>query len=253
MATFPNAVVTSPFDKRDYTIKADRRFPNGFSLPTIPVKNQWSKPTCTAHALASVCEYHYKKQHGKYVKFSTEFIYGLRESGYYVGKGMRIRDGLNTLLKYGNVFESECRGNHNHEMAMILVSKDAGRLKELAHPHRISGYFRINNADELKTALMKHGVVVASMNVNNFPILVKDVYKHNEKMPSGAHAVFIYGWNDKGWLVQNSWGYIFGWDGRFIIPFDFKFNEMWGVTDNITEGNIVKPQRNYVQMPIIPR
>lgn len=246
MANIFNSAVKSTYDIRDYTITADSNFPVSFALETVPVKNQGSKPTCTAHALSSVCEYHHQRQHDEYARFSTEFLYGLREIGYYIGYGMRIRDGLNTLLKYGNVFNGDCEGNNDYVDAMNRVSKEADHLKELAYPHRISAYFKINNADELKTALMKHGVVVVSMNVDDNHRLVNDVYTYNDKNDYEVHCVFIYGWNEKGWLVQNSWGYLYGGDGRFVIPFDFKFNEMWGITDNITDGNINKPKRNKI-------
>lgn len=236
-------VVNSSYDIRDYTITANTEFPKEFSLETVPVKNQGSKPTCTAHALSSVCEYHHQRQHGWYARFSTEFIYGLREQGYYIGNGMTIRDGLKTLLKYGNVFESDCEGNHDYEKAMDIVSKDIDNLKELAYPHRISAYFRIKNADELKTALMRYGVAVVGMDVHTVSWLAGDVYKYLAGTKNGYHCVFIYGWNEKGWLVQNSWGKLYGWDGRFIIPYDFEFNEMWGIADNITDG-INKPQKN---------
>jgi C1A family cysteine protease len=241
-----NAVIKSPYDARDYTITAEKELPETFSLNTVPVKNQGTKPTCTAHALSSVVEYHHQRQHGEYVRFSTEFIYGLREDGYYMGDGMVIRNALNTLLKYGDVYESDCKGNHNVDNAMRHVDEDIDHLKELAYPHRISGYFRINNADELKTALMRFGVVVVSMKVYNWHRLVKDIYTYNPDRSYDVHCVFIYGWNKDGWLVQNSWGDLYGGDGRFVVPFDFKFNEMWGVADEITDGVIVKPKRNKI-------
>lgn len=242
MSNIFKSAIKSPYDIRDYTITADKEFPESFSLDTVPVKNQWSKPTCTAHALASVVEYHHQRQHGEYARFSTEFLYGLREKGYYIGHGMSIRDGLKTLLNYGDVFEYDCEGNHDYEKAMNAVSKDIDRLKELAYPHRISAYFKINNADELKTALMKHGVAIASMKVYDEYKLKDDVYTYDTNNDYGTHCVFIYGWNKQGWLVQNSWGYLWGGDGRFVIPYDFGFTEMWGITDNITD--IVKPKRN---------
>lgn len=241
-----DSVIKSPYDARDYTITAEKEFPEAFSLNTVPVKNQGTKPTCAAHALSSVVEYHHQRQHGQYARFSTEFIYGLREEGYYMGDGMIIRNGLNTLLKYGDVYESDCEGNHNCDKAMSHVAADIDRLKELAYPHRISAYFKIRDAEELKTALMRYGVVVASMKVYDWHRLVKDVYTYNPSNPYGNHCVFIYGWNKDGWLVQNSWGQLYGGDGRFVIPFDFKFNEMWGVADDITDGVIVKPKRNAV-------
>jgi C1A family cysteine protease len=70
--------------------------------------------------------------------------------------------------------------------------------------------------------------------------LIDGVYTITDEV-RGRHAVVIYGWNEKGWLAQNSWGGNWGNKGRFIIPFEFNFNEMWGITDNITE-DIVRPK-----------
>lgn len=236
----------SPYDIRDYTITADTEFPEVFSLETVPVKNQGLKPTCTAHALSSVVEYHHKRQHGNYKKFSTEFIYGMREDGDKIGDGLAIRRGLQTLLQYGDTYESDCAGNHDCEAAMRNVKSNFDSLKELAYPHRISAYFKINNADELKTALMKYGVAVVSMYIHKGDRLVKDLYTVGTGDKDGSHCVFVYGWNEKGWLTQNSWGRFYGGDGRFIIPFDFQFREMWGVVDNITDGEFNKPKRNKI-------
>ena len=244
MSNASNSTVNSSYDIRDYTIKADCQFPETFCLETVPVKNQWFQPNCVPHAIASACEYHYQRQHGCYVEFSTEFINGLREEGYWMWRGMSIRDGLKTLLKYGNVFESDCPGNHDHETAMANVSKDIDRLKELAYPHRISAYFKINTVDELKTALMKFGVVIVSMKIYDWSRLVGDVFTCNTDNDYDMHCVFIYGWNEKGWLAQNSWGSLYGGDGRFVIPFNFEFNERYGIADDIIEGVLHKPKRN---------
>lgn len=239
-------IIKSPYDVRDYHIKAEKEFPQAFCLETVPVKNQKDKPTCTAHVLASVVEYHHLRQYNDHKEFSTEFIYGVREKDYYVGDGLVIRDGLNTLLKYGDVYRSDCWGNHDYREAMETVSSNFEELQELAFPHRISAYFKLNSIEEMKTALMKYGVVVVSMPMYKGDKLVKDIYTYDPKAKRrGYHCVFIYGWDSRGWLVQNSWGELYGWDGRFVIPFDFDFVEMWGVADDITEG-IVKPKRNKI-------
>lgn len=238
-------VVRSPYDARDYTIAADTAFPEEFVLEVkVPVKNQGMKPTCVAHALCSVVEYHNLRQRGSYEKFSTEFIYGTREDGYYIGDGMCIRDGLKTIQRYGDTYLIDCSGNHDLDKAMENVSARSEELRELAYPHRISSYFKLNTEEEIKTALMKYGVVVVSMNTYRDAKLVDDVYTYDPTKGSGRHCVFIYGWNKKGWLVQNSWGTWYGGDGRFILPFDFKLNEAWGVVDNITEGELIKPKRS---------
>lgn len=243
-----NDVIKSQYDIRDYKINAATDLPKEYCLEvTVPVKDQGYIGSCVAHALASVIEYHYKRQHLTYEKFSTEFIYGYRPEGYYVGEGMRIRDALKTIQTYGNVFYGDCKGNHNHIYAMESVNEEWEKLKELALPHRVSAYFRLYTEEEIKTALMTYGAVVVSMNTYEGAKLVNDVYTYDAAADHGCHCVFIYGWNEQGWLVQNSWGAFWGGDGRFIIPFDYKFNEMWGIVDNITEGgDLVKPKRNKV-------
>ena len=49
----------------------------------------------------------------------------------------------------------------------------------------------------------------------------------------------IYGWNTKGWLVQNSWGTFWGNQGRFILPYSVPMKETWGVTDELSDTSLV--------------
>ena len=231
----------SPFDARDYKLVASAaEFPDTFELPKVTVKNQGSTNSCVAHAASSVVEYHHKRQHNEKKSFSTEFIYGLRDVGYYVGEGMYIRNALNTLRKYGDVPTADFRGNNEYQKAMENVNAKFDELKDKAYPHRVSSYFRLNDTNAVKSALMNHGYVVVSMDWYKDAELIDDVYTITDEV-SGRHAVVIYGWNETGWLCQNSWGTGWGNKGRFIVPFDFDFNEMWGVTDNITE-DIVRPK-----------
>ena len=46
--------------------------------------------------------------------------------------------------------------------------------------------------------------------------------------------MFIYGWEKRGWLVQNSWGEDWGTDGTFILPYEMGMDECWAVMDDIT-------------------
>ena len=237
----------SPYDARDYKLVASgtEEFPNTFKLPTVTVKNQGSESSCVAHASSSVVEYHHKRQHNEKVIFSTEFIYGLRDVGYYVGDGMYIRNALKTLRKYGDVPLTDLKGNNNYQKAMENVSSKLDELKEKAYPHRISSYFRADTEDAIKSALMNHGYVIASMNWHKGATLTDGIYTPTDEVRC-RHAIVIYGWNEKGWLAQNSWGGNWGNKGKFIIPFDFKLNEAWGITDNITD-NITMPKRGTIR------
>lgn len=240
-----NEVVSSKFDIRDYAIKAASDLPEVYTCPhKVLVKDQGSKPTCVAHAAASLVEYHYKRQHdNKYKAFSTEFIYGTRDIGYYIGDGMMIRDALNTIRKYGVPFKSDCPGNNDVQKAMENVNKNLEHYRELAYPNRVSTYYRCYSTDDIKTALVNHGPVLVSMNTYKGAKIVNDTYTYEADNKSGRHCVMVYGYDERGWLIQNSWGADYAGDGRFVLPYDFKFNEAWGITDDIIEDIIeVKPR-----------
>lgn len=197
----------SPFDARDYKLVASgiEEFPETFKLPVVTVKNQGGISSCVAHAASSVVEYHYKRQHNKKLVFSTEFIYGLRDFGYYVGEGMYIRNALSTLRRYGDVPLSDLKGNNDYLTAMENVNSQSYELLDKAYPHRISYYFRIYSENAIKSALMNHGYVLAGMKWHKGAKLIDGVYTPTDEV-SGGHAIVIYGWNKKGWLCQNSWG-----------------------------------------------
>lgn len=243
-------VLNSPYDVRDYKFvpTGSCELPEVFELPLVTVRNQGSVGSCVAHALSSIGEYHHMRQHDEQKLFSTEFIYGCRENTY-IGEGMMPRGALNTLRKYGNVFYEDLPGNNTCDIAMQNVQAQFEQLKEKAYPNRISTYYRLYGNNAIKEALMTHGYVFVSMHWHTDAKLVDGVYTYTDKKISGAHAVAIYGWNEKGWLAHNSWGTGFGNEGRFIIPFDFKFIEVWGVTDKIVgdEPTIVTPKTGNIR------
>ena len=237
--------LVSPYDIRDYKIATTTaEFPTAFSLPEVSVKNQGCTGSCVAHACSSLVEFHNKRQEGTDIVFSTEFIYGYRPSGYYVGSGMYIRDALKTLQKLGDCPLANLRGNHEYAEAMEIVESKLENLKEQALPHRISTYAKVSTETEIKQALMDFGYVIVSMPWYKDYKLKNGVYTYTSEEKSGNHCVLIYGWDERGWLVHNSWGSSWGQKGKFVVPFDFKWREAWAVTDSIRSGDIIIPQEN---------
>ena len=235
----------SPYDVRDYHICCTSTdFPAEFVLDRVSVLNQGSNGSCVAHAGSTVVEYFNHIQKEVDTKFSTEFIYGYRPEGYYVGEGMYLRDALKTLQKVGVPPLSAMRGNNHYKIAMNNVNEHFEEIKEYAYPNRISTYMRVYSIAEIKQALMNYGYVICSMPWHDCYSLTNGVYTYDPARKNGNHAVVIYGWNEKGWLVQNSWGKTWGDGGSFIVPFDFKWNETWAVTDTITEDVII-PENNW--------
>lgn len=238
----------SPFDVRDYKLAiTSEKLPDTFQLQEVTVKNQGSTGSCVAHACSSIVEYFNSKQENNDTVFSTEFIYGYRPEGYYVGEGMYIREALKTLQKVGVCPLDMLKGNNNCLEAMKNVSEKLDDLVDHAYPHRISTYLKVKTVREIKEALYKHGYVIISMPWHKDYKLKDGVYTYSSDETRGNHAVVIYGWNEKGWLIQNSWGKGWGQKGKFILPFDFALNEAWAVTDTIIDGKeIIKPANNLI-------
>ena len=63
--------------------------------------------------------------------------------------------------------------------------------------------------------------------------------------------MIIYGWNEQGWLFQNSWGRSWGTMGRAILPFDAPLKEAWGVIDHNIGIEIKRPFANLIVSKII--
>lgn len=241
----------SPYDVRDYKFAcvSEVELPETFDCTAnenvtaaISVKDQGSTGSCVAHACSSVVEFHNKRQKSDNTIFSTEFIYGYRPTGYYVGEGMYLRDALKTLQKVGDVPLNTLRGNHEYAEAMEVVEAKLEKLKDSAYPHRVSTYMRVNSTQDIKQALIKYGPVLVSMPWAANYKLKNGVYTVEGNATRGNHCVFIYGWDERGWLVHNSWGNGWGQKGKFVVPFDFKWNEAWSITDNIIEDDdVVRP------------
>ena len=234
--TYYNGCVKSKVDVRDYTICGASRhdvFPDEYVLDLVKVKNQGGTCSCVAHACSEVMEYHNQKETREYTELSTQFIYGYRPLGYYQGKGMSIRDALKTMHKYGDPTSVVMPGNNEIDDAKKIVTANWNdELLDKAYPFHITSYFKILNAQDLMHALMTYGPVIANMNWHNHSYLDNNnIYRYDDKDFCGCHAVMIYGWNEHGWLVQNSWGSSWGDHGRFVIDYEFDFNELWGVTD----------------------
>jgi hypothetical protein len=93
---------------------------------------------------------------------------------------------------------------------------------------------------------MEFGYVIVSMPWHTDYKLKNGVYTYTSTENRGYHCVVIYGWDERGWLVHNSWGSGWGKNGKFIVPFNFKWREAWAVTDTIVGGqNIIRPADNW--------
>lgn len=243
-------LVSSKIDIRDYKLNdkvIDTILPDTFILSVVNVKDQDGKPTCVPHVMSEVIEYYNNKQHNEYTRFSTDYIYGMRDEKLYKGPGVSLRDGFRILLNYGDVPYDYMPGNHNIETCIENIQKSKDDLEKIAYPNRISSYYKIKSVEELKYSLYNHGPVVASMHIHKNYKLKNNVYTANNSEIKSSHAILIIGWDEENWIVQNSWGIYWGNLGLFKIPINDSFKEhfieVYGVTDTILEGPIKKPNK----------
>ena len=236
-------------DVRDYTLArsaASSKLPTAYTTQFTPrVKNQGGVNSCVAHATSSILEYHETNDGGD-VKLSTNFIYGIQKqiSGY-AGQGMYFRDACKIANKYGDMLESDCPGNDEvpaaHSIAEEAV-KDSHKI-EVASYYKISSYVRLTNNNNIKYAIMNYGPVLASVKwYNTFKCDKDGVLQGEQKGDAGHHAIMLYGWNETGFLAQNSWGTNWGKKGRFILPYEIPVAEAWQFID-AENNDVVKPKR----------
>lgn len=237
--------IFSKLDVRDYVIKstkADKKNNqiNSYELPIVRVKNQGSVGSCCAHVLSSVVEYFNYIQHNIKTEMSVGYIYGNREKSTHKGKGMIIRDALKTLKEYGTVTKESFPYNIEMPEAEIKFKLYAKGLYEEGTVSRISSYYKVKTENDVKTALRNKYPVVIGIKWYSDMKVVSGILTTTKKIYKGGHCMLLYGWNEKGWKVLNSWGKSFGNNGTCIIPYSMEIKEAWAVVDNIKDGVKIK-------------
>lgn len=235
--------IFSGVDVRDYRMVCtapQQDFPTEFELETCRVKNQMTTGSCVAHALSSIIEYYNQKQRGDDMEMSTGYIYGNRTNSTHKGPGMIIRDALDIVRKYGDVPRYEFPHNIEAPEALRLYSKRADDLYDVGYPNRISEYCRISTINAAKLALMSGTPLLMAMEWYSDMQVLDGVLTSNYIGCEGGHCMFIYGWDERGWKIQNSWGTDWGKDGKFILPYEMPMEECWAVMDDIVEGAYIE-------------
>lgn len=236
--------IFSNIDIRDYKMVCaapNIEFPEEFKLDLVRIKNQESTGSCVAHSLSSIIEYYNVKQHNDATEMSVGYIYGNRTNSEHKAPGMIIRDALDIVLKFGDVPEQYFPYNEETPLAIRLYEKSADELYEVGRPCRISEYCRVDTVAAAKLALMAGVPLLMAMEwYEDMEVDANGVLQTEYVRYAGGHCMFIYGWDKRGWKIQNSWGADWGIDGCFVLPYEMGMAECWAVLDDIVEGAYVK-------------
>lgn len=229
-------------DVRDYKLVCNMsKFPAEFQLSHFDnniVKNQGLVGSCVAHALSTVNEYYDFTQNNIDEEMSTGYIYGNRNTSLHKGEGMIIRDALSAVKKYGNVYRKDFPYNVKAEQAITHFQDMVDDLYDKGYVNRISSYCRVKSENDIKQALYEGKPVVIAIKWYSQMRIIDGILTKTSDNYSGGHCMLIYGWNEKGWKVQNSHGKYWGCKGKCIIPYDMKLEEAWAVIDTLTGTSI---------------
>lgn len=259
MEKYGFGVAPAKFDLRDYKIKYKKNvatagvFPKQFEVKMPKVKYQGQVGSCVAHSLSTVIEYFNMKETGTFTPMSTAYIYGNRRNSSWKKAGMRVRDALKNGCEYGDVTNDLMPNNVEVPEAISYFETEGLKLKSQGKVNSIKKFFKITSINAMKECLMNYGPVLVIIKWYSNSYVDGQVTLHltnNEAYYDGQHCMVCYGWNEKGWKIQNSWGIGWGKFGKAILPFDTKFVEVWGVVDqeNITDTNLkmITPYQNMI-------
>jgi C1A family cysteine protease len=242
--TLLGASLSSP-DLRDYKIaktSLKTEFPETFSLIMPPVKSQGAVGACVANSIALCAEYFNRIQHGIFKSVSRGYIYGNRIPPQTTGTGMIVRYALQTYCKDGAPLEEDFSEYCEVPQIIEKVQEVKDQLHNSATPYRFTSYIKTLKENEIKTALMDGNPVIIAVKWYDDITLKDYILTSNYEKASGAHAIVIYGWNEYGWKIQNSWGEKWGAHGCAILPYDYPISEAFAIIDTETSDlNIDKP------------
>ena len=231
-------------DIRDYEIvtTAECDFPEEFELTMPSVKSQGSVGSCVAHALATVMEFYNKKQHHEDIDMSVGYIYGNRENSSHKGQGMKVRDALKAITAGGNVPYTDFPFNEEVPEIIEKFEREKSNLESKAYPFRITSYVRTYNEEQIKTALYHGYPVIFTMRWYDDIKLKNGVVVTTQDSFTSSHCMVIYGWDQNGWKIQNSWGILWGNAGRAILPYDIVLFDAYSIIDELVgDIDIKKP------------
>lgn len=190
--------IESPQDDRDIILGC----PKDFQLPKIcdysdnidVVKNQGSTMKCVPYSLSYVLELQ-NKLNGESVIIDIDDIYDARTND---NEGMAIRDALKYVKKIG------------------YGDKDK----------KILSYGRLNSILAIKYNLLMNGPCLMAL-----PVYSDRDDFWNGSDYQGGHAICCIGYDNDSFILLNSWGPGFGYNGKCHLPFEDinRIIEAWGI------------------------
>lgn len=124
-----------------------------------------------------------------------------------------------------NYPESKIYDSSPHVSSDGMSPKDAFEYikKELILPFKINGYAKIGSYEIARRCILGYGPILIALPVYSYN---NEFWKNNYGSEYlGGHALGLVGWNEKGFILRNSWGLSYGNKG--YINFSYKDFEQY--------------------------
>lgn len=250
LSQFPMGYIRDPEDKRDYKFSS---IATGLSEGTLnfplqvdhtpemtPVKDQGQLGSCVSFAVSAMKEYQENKEQEEELakgKRGKSKVYDYSESWIYWNckkidpwpneEGTSIRYAMKVLQKIGVPTE---KAWPYVDVGDIGEPKNWADL--IARWALIDSYWRIDNLEELKAALIEGPVPIGVPCFYEIFFVGSDGYVPYPANPNGiygGHAICAVGYDDKKQLVKfkNSWGTSWGDNGYGYLPYSYINDFLW--------------------------
>lgn len=200
-------------------------------------RQQGNRGTCASFASACIKEYHERLDVDYRGYMSPDSVYFYRQNK--PDAGMFLRDAMAILQTRGIAPENDMPYEPIREPASVPAVAVQHALN-----YKIASYAAITTIDGLKEALTLHGPCIIA-----FPVYdARPCFWKVDKDPTrkGGHAVAVVGYNDKGFIIRNSWGMTWNGDGCVIYPYS-EWGSHWEVWSAVDEESLhIVPQETLV-------
>lgn len=197
-----------------------------------PVRDQGSLPTCVAQAFACIKEYQSRMDSNFNEYLAPQFIYNLRDPKV---DGMYGNNAAEIVMNNG-VPREALYGYGDPETIDDVENDISSEVKEDAAARKIKSYFKVTTIDGAKAAL-KNGPLYIAFPCYN--IGKKFWVKGGEGEDIlGGHAVAIVGYNKEGFILRNSWGYLWGDRGYTTYGYN-EFGSHWEIIACINDKDFL--------------
>lgn len=197
--------IKTEFDGTEYLFEGmgTENIPDEYSyVKSLPeVMDQGNLPICAPCTMATYLNWKEGVNSG-IIKDCGIKVFDIYNSKSTTGDGMTFKDAFHYLRHHG-------------------VRSDNGKLK-------IGTYAYMRNSEDLKYAIFNNGPCFGALPV--YEVENPEFWKEYGRF-NGGHAISIVGYNKDGFIIRNSWGTNWGYDGYTLIKNeDFSsFWELWTV------------------------